>query len=131
MEAQCNTAEGECPHELQVLYQFWSHFLLRHFNHTMYDEFRRLAHENLARTSDIGMKHLLAYYHQALTNNHIINDRVARHYIHLVQNEDRSKNSRPAFDQLKKAWMNGATNIQNRKKIMKHINDDLRTELDR
>lgn len=131
MDTRRNKAQDECPHELQVLYQFWSHFLIRHFNHTMYDEFRRLAHDDHERGSDIGMKHLLAYYHQALSNNRIINDRVARHYIKLVQNEDRSKDARPAFDQLKRAWLNGATNVQNRKKIMKHIADDLRAELDR
>ena len=97
----------------------------------MYDEFRRLAHEDVERSSDIGMKHLLAYYHQALMNNRIFNDRVARHYIQLVKNEGGDKDSRPAFNQLQRAWLNGATNVQNRKKIMKHIDDELRAELDR
>lgn len=131
-EARLTAGSGECPYELQVLYQFWSHFLIRHFNKTMYDEFRRLARDDVERgLSDTGIKHLLSYYHEAVANPRIMHDRVARHYVHLVQAEDRSKPSRPAFDQLRRAWLNGATNVRNRKKISDHLDADLRAELDR
>lgn len=132
MEARRNAGSGECPYELQVLYQFWSHFLIRHFNTTMYDEFRHLAREDVDRGfSDSGMKHLLAYYNEALVNHRIIRDRVARHYVQLVIREDGAKSVRPAFEQLRKAWLNGALNLRNRKRVTDWMSDELKAELDR
>ena len=132
MEARRNAGPGECPYELQVLYQFWSHFLIRHFNTTMYEEFRQLAHEDVSRgMSDAGMKHLIAYYSEAVNNHRVIRDSVARHYVRLVAAEDATKADRPAFEQLLRAWLNGATPLKNRKKIMDWMSEDLKAELDR
>lgn len=132
MEARRKAGSGECPYELQVLYQFWAHFLIRNFNTTMYDEFRQLAREDIGRGySDLGMKHLLAYYNEALVNQRNIRDRVARHYVQLVTEEDAAKPSRPAFEQMRKAWLNGALNFRNRKRVADRMSDDLKAELDR
>ena len=131
MDARQTANSSDCPYELQVLYQFWSHFLIRHFNMTMYDEFRSLAHEDVDQgRSDDGMKHLQVYYGEALSNHRTINDRVARHYVQLVQMQYRNTMSRPAFDQLKRAWTNAATNTQNQSQISDNLDTELRIELD-
>lgn len=98
----------------------------------MYDEFRKVAHEDASRAqSDTGMKHLLSYYKEALSNKRPMAERVARHYAQMVQNEDRSSDVRPVFEQLKRQWRDGATDFKNRNKIGRIMEKDIRRELDR
>lgn len=122
---------GNCPYDLDVLYQFWSHFLIRNFNTGMYDEFRRLAFEDSAqRSSDVGMKCLLKYYGEALSSQSEIRQRVARHYVNLVASEN-PDHGRPAFTQFRAAWRDGALSKSNRQKINALVDSDLQASLER
>ena len=98
----------------------------------MYEEFRRFALEDKAKMgSDTGMQSLMEYYDEALLGHRpIIDDSIARHYVELVQEEDRN-DDRPAFKKLRSAWRNGAFNHMNRHKIIKVIDDSTKAELDR
>ncbi|KAJ9663739.1 hypothetical protein H2201_005460 [Coniosporium apollinis] len=126
---QRSAAIGKCPYDMDVLYQFWAHFLIRNFNTSMYDEFRSLAFEDFQNGSVVGMNNLVRYYGHALTSEIVIRERIARHYVDLVkwENPDQEK---PAFKQLRSAWRNGALNMKNRKRISGYVDADLRAALE-
>ncbi|EKG19358.1 RNA-binding protein Lupus La [Macrophomina phaseolina MS6] len=119
---------GNCPYDMVVLYQFWSHFLIRNFNTRMYDEFRRLAFEDLTqRSSDVGFKCLVKYYGEALSSQCEIRQRVARHYVDIVMTEI---DDRLAFTQLQTAWRDGTICERNRQKISAFLDRDLLASLE-
>ncbi|ROT37009.1 hypothetical protein SODALDRAFT_212790 [Sodiomyces alkalinus F11] len=51
-----------------TLYQFWSHYLVEHFEWGMFEEFRQQALSDLAREPlcALGLKHLVAFYESVL-----------------------------------------------------------------
>lgn len=128
---------GKPLSNMQNLYHFWSHFLVRNFNNPMYEEFRTLAIDDaVAHASPLGMQSLMQYYDEALLGHRtILEDNIARHYIQIVRTEDKTQD-RPAFKKLRAAWRNGAFNHKNRSKILKVIDNELKDgelkgELDR
>ncbi|KAF2401349.1 hypothetical protein EJ06DRAFT_475206 [Trichodelitschia bisporula] len=119
-----------CPYDMDVLYQFWSHFLVRNFNARMYHEFKSLAEQDaVSRGSYVGRNNLIHFYGQALALQDPIRLVVARHYVELVRNEP-TDGDRHAFKQLRTAWRDGALNMKNRKRIRDYISPELEAELD-
>lgn len=122
---------GETPVDMDVLYQFWSHFLVRNFNSRMYNEFRNLALDDVtSRNSRSGLQHLIKFYDGVLLSNDVLRDGVARDLVELVKSET-GRNERPAFNRLRFAWRNGAFNLKSRKKIGSLIDASLQADLDR
>jgi la-related protein 1 len=121
---------GETHPDMKLLYEFWSHFLCRNFNLTMYTEFRRYAYEDAQDNDMTGMKSLISYYDEILNSKKkVIPETLARHYVELVKNEE--PGTRPAFEKLRAAWRNGALDMKSRKKIDNFVDPKLREELER
>jgi la-related protein 1 len=116
---------------MNVMYQFWEHFLVRNFNARMYVEFRTFAMEDASTRSEFqGLNSLLKYYGKALSHDVPIRRSVAQDYVNLVRSELR-ESDRPAFKQLRAAWRDGALNMKNRKRIKDFMDEAMEKELDR
>jgi la-related protein 1 len=124
-------APGTCPHDLDILYKFWSHFLIRNFNARMYAEFKFLAIDDArVRDNTIGLTQLVNFYVNALkSNTHIVRDLVVADYIDLVKDQPPNFQNY-AFKQLRQAWRDGATNLKNRKKLTQYVDEPLRAQLE-
>ncbi|KAL8629418.1 hypothetical protein Q9189_004868 [Teloschistes chrysophthalmus] len=125
------SSSGVCPSDLKLLYEFWSHFLVRNFNTRMYHEFRQIAFDDANnRQSTVGVEKLIQYYNESiLSPKDIVSDQIASDFLSLVGNEGQS-HERPAFDRLRAAWRNGAFNIQNRKKLDSIMDPSLKAEIE-
>ncbi|KAL8736153.1 MAG: hypothetical protein Q9166_000308 [cf. Caloplaca sp. 2 TL-2023] len=125
------TSGGACHYDMDILYQFWSHFLIRNFNARMYQEFRQTAFEDAGNCgSNVGLKNLIQYYNESILGQKVVSDQIASDLLGLVMSEDQ-KTERPAFDKLRAAWRNGAFNMKNRKKLDSMIDASLKAELER
>nr|XP_036583380.1 La domain family protein [Colletotrichum truncatum]KAF6792423.1 La domain family protein [Colletotrichum truncatum] len=70
-DALARNAEGvprAIPGEMISLYRFWSHFLARHFDLEMFEEFRAYAVADTTGKmgSTVGLENLIAYYETIL-----------------------------------------------------------------
>ncbi|KAK0365572.1 hypothetical protein LTR91_018344 [Friedmanniomyces endolithicus] len=130
LEQRHHAASGTCPYDLDVLYKFWSHFLLRNFNAKMYSEFHHYANEDRkTRQSLNGLSALIKFYDQALHSHNTIRDRVVRDYVELVEHEPAGLEA-AAFRQLRAAWRDGALNLKNRKKLVDVVGTVLKGRLE-
>ncbi|KAL1980553.1 hypothetical protein VTN96DRAFT_3959 [Rasamsonia emersonii] len=121
--------DGE--HDMDVLYHFWSHFLVNNFNAKMYDEFKNLALDDHRKGSaTTGFNCLVQFYDSMLMSSRVLPDQVAKDLVDLVETES-TTNGRPLFHKLRSAWRNGAFNLNSRKKIDQIISENLKAELDK
>ncbi|CAL8583312.1 hypothetical protein XPA_008938 [Xanthoria parietina] len=126
-----SSSSGACHYDMDILYQFWSHFLIRNFNSRMYQEFRATAFEDAEkRGSHVGLKNLVQYYNESILSPKVVSDQIASDFIELVTSEGRHS-ERPSFDKLRAAWRNGAFNLKNRKKLDSIMDASLKAELER
>ncbi|TKA71171.1 hypothetical protein B0A55_08651 [Friedmanniomyces simplex] len=130
LDQRHHAATGTCPYDLDVLYKFWSHFLLRNFNAKMYGEFHHYAHDDReVRQSLNGLTALIKFYDQALHSQAPVRERVVRDYVGLVEREPEGLEG-AAFRQLRAAWRDGALNLKNRKKLVDVVGVALKGRLE-
>ncbi len=121
---------GNLVADMETLYEFWSHFLIRNFNVRMYDEFRGMALEDSNNGADSGHRHLIRYYEALLSGQTPLTERLAKDLVNLVQAET-VDSARPVFQILRTAWRNGAFNLKSRKRVDSVLTPPLRAELEK
>lgn len=130
LDQRSHAATGTCPYDLDVLYQFWCHFLIRNFNSRMYSEFKYYAtNDGQDRHNCTGLQSLVKFYAQALSSHNPIRDRLVKDYLELVNTEP-PKLEGAAFKSLRSAWRNGALNLKNRKKLADLVDEALKERLE-
>lgn len=73
---------GITPYDMNVLYQFWTHFLTKNHNTQMYNEFRHSAFEDSAhRMADVGLSRSLRFYDKITLSILGLRHCLARHYV--------------------------------------------------
>ena len=131
LDQRNRASTGTCPYDMDVLYQFWCHFLLRNFNNRMYSEFKYFANDDAKERLNVhGLQNLLQFYSKSLSSHHPMRDRIVKDYVELVKNGP-PKLEGAAFKQLRSAWRNGALNLKNRKKLADILDEKLKEQLDR
>ena len=131
LEQRLGSTADYYPDDMVVLYQFWSHFLVRHFNTRMFLEFRQLAAEDKERGILDGMQNLVKYYNAALLYHTPLRDVVLAHLLGLVKAEKESEDGQmPALNILRSAWRNGSLNPTTREKLQDAADTELIAVLD-
>lgn len=120
-----NTPVGSICYDMEVLYQFWSHFLIRNFNTQMYEEFQQLAFKDASHyMTNVGLSGLIKLYSQSLLSSQtVVRYRVARDYIALVESED--DRHCPASTQLRSDLNSKCLRPGNEQRIRRLLTDDL------
>ena len=130
LHARALTSIGQCHRDMEILFQFWSHFLIRNFNANMYNEFKHLALEDAHdRDTIVGLRNLIHFYDESALAKKPLSDTLARDYVELV-NSETGKEHRPGYTKLRAAWRNGAFNPKNRARLIKVMDLDLKTLLE-
>ncbi|KAK2755891.1 hypothetical protein FQN54_005687 [Arachnomyces sp. PD_36] len=116
--------------DMDVLYQFWSHFLIRNFNAGMYNEFKSLAFDDVSsKGSTRGRDHLVRFFDAVLSSGKCaISDDVARDLVITVKTESAGD---VLLQRLRSAWKDEAFNAETRAKIDRVLDEDLRAELEK
>jgi la-related protein 1 len=120
---------GLVTSDMNWLYEFWSHFLVRNFNFDMYLDFYSSAWEDAISGYEGGLDSLNQYYGALLTGQRVLTERLAEDIVKLAESERNEK--RPTLQKLRSAWRNGAFNLKSRKLIDKFISAEVKAELEK
>lgn len=131
IEERASNVYDDGPRNMDVLYQFWSHFLIRNFNAGMYSEFKSLAFDDISsKCSTRGLDCLIHFYDATLASNRAISDKVAQDLISVIKSETVGDGQK-ILQTLRSGWKNNALNSSTREKIDRVLDEDLRAELEK
>ena len=127
--ALAERAPGIVSDDMDWLYQFWSHFLVRNFNSDMYNDFRSMAWEDADAGNDGGLNHLSQYYGALLTGHRVLSEELAGDIVKLAETE--LENRGQTFHKLRSAVRNGAFNLKSRIMLEKFLSPHFKEELEK
>jgi la-related protein 1 len=124
LQQRRDAPSGTTPYDMDILYQFWSHFLLRNFNLSMYDDFHHFALEDATeRKTKVGLSNLIKFYSEfLLSSTTVIRELIAQDYVQLVKSEH--GHCRPGFQQLRSIFRTGKLDPRNRQRICNLLDQD-------
>lgn len=115
-----------CSYDMSVLYQFWSHFLVRSFNTRMYNEFYLFAKEDSRdKSCYFGIFHLVNFYGKSMSCQDPIRNCVARDFVDLIR---RCKGN-PLLQRIRWVLHNDKMNARNRLRINDFLDDEVKASL--
>ena len=130
LQQRQNTPSGSTCYDMEVFYQFWSHFLIRNFNTRMYEEFQRLALDDEVHNGmDVGLLSLIKLYTQCLLSPQTMaRYLVVRDYVTLVEFED--DGYCPAFTHLQSDLESRCLHSSSRRRSQRLLTSDVLTLLE-
>ncbi|KAI5819819.1 hypothetical protein BZA77DRAFT_143843 [Pyronema omphalodes] len=75
--------------EMTILYRFWSHFLVKSFNRSMYKEFRQFALDDADRSVRRGIEELFKFYERSLSQRATVGWDIINDFVELVKADAR------------------------------------------
>jgi len=111
--------------DLITLYKFWSHFLVKRFNASMYREFKTFALQDADKSVRLGVEEIFKLYERSFRDRISIGLNVIRDFVELVRVEARHGESL-GVDKLKSILANVSLNDEYKHTIENLVDTDLR-----
>ena len=129
LDSRTKAPTGQCHDDMDILYQFWSHFLAHNFNKRMYEEFRDTALKDWKeRESRTGVRNLTAFYGACLLSRRELSHAIASDCVKLVRAELK-QDERTAFELLRTSLQEDDLTTSNRATLAEALDSDLKIAL--
>jgi la-related protein 1 len=84
-----SSSPSKSSREMTILYRFWSHFLVKSFNSSMYKEFRQFALDDADHSVRRGIEELFKFYERSLSQRATVSWDIINDFVELVKADAR------------------------------------------
>ncbi|KAF8249392.1 hypothetical protein K440DRAFT_641397 [Wilcoxina mikolae CBS 423.85] len=111
--------------DMVTLYRFWSHFLVKRFNASMYKEFKQFALQDADLSSRHGIEEIFKLYERSFQDRNMVSLEMIRDFVELVKLEARHGESL-GIEKLKSILANPSLKDDYKSTIESLVDSDLR-----